>query len=86
MVVYNIYIRVNSVSSSQLQDHVDSGASLKVIIRDSHVVCQLFSSENESDLFNGDSFFFLECLFDLENGVVLFKVERLLSSDESLNC
>ena len=59
---------------------MDCGASRNVVITDSHVVCKLLASENETNLVDVNSFLLLQGLLDLEDGVVLLEVVALLSS------
>jgi hypothetical protein len=64
-------------ATSELEDHVDGAASLKVVVADLHLVGKLLSSEDKSDLVNHDSFLLLECLLHLQNGVLWVEVETL---------
>ena len=73
-----------SVAASELKNHVDGAACLKVIVTDLHLVCQLLASEDESDLVNHDALLLLQCLFHLQNGVVGVEVKALLSSSQGL--
>ena len=59
---------------------MDCGASRNVVITDSHVICKLLASENETNLVDVNSFLLLQGLLDLEDGVVLLEVVALLSS------
>ncbi len=59
-------------------------ASLKVVIRDLHLVDQLLSTENESDLVDLDALLLLKRLLDLENRVVTLEIKALLSASKGL--
>ena len=59
-------------------------ASFKIVIRDLHLVDQLLSTENESDLIDLNALFLLKRLLDLEDSVVALEIEALLSTSKSL--
>jgi len=62
-------------SSSQSQHKVKSGFLLNVVITQSSSVFQLFSSENQSLLIWGDSFFVLDLGLDILDGVRALDLE-----------
>ena len=78
-------MEVRSEASSELKDHVDCAASLQVVVRDLHFVCQLLASEDKSDLVYHYTFLLLQSLFHLEDCVVWVEVKALFPSCESLN-
>lgn len=56
---------------------MDCASSFKVVVTDLHFISQLFTAEDQSHLVNHDTFFFLESLLHLEDGVVRVEVEAL---------
>ena len=48
---------------------------LQIVIADLHLVSELLSSEDKSDLTDLDTLLFLKSLLDLENSVVTLEVE-----------
>ena len=63
---------------------MDGASSLQVVVRDLHLVCQLLSSKDQSDLVNHDSLLLLQGLFHHEDRVLWVEVEALLSAGQGL--
>ena len=57
-------------ASTELEDHVDCAAGLEVVVTDLHLIGELLSTEDETDLTDLDTFLLLKSLLDLEDGVV----------------
>ena len=76
-----IYI---SVTSLELEEHMNSVTSLHVIMGDVLLVSQRFASINQTDHWHVNSLFLLESLFDLKDGVGWLEVEGLFHTSKSL--
>lgn len=63
---------------------MDGATGLKVIVGYLHLISELLSTKDQSDLINHDTFLLLECLFNLQDGVISIEVETLLSTCEGL--
>jgi len=89
-----ISIKLSSISSSELQHHVDRAPGLQAVVADLHLVSELLSSKDQSNLVNGDPLFLLERLLDLQNlnrlapqgtySIFGVEVEALLPAGEGL--
>ena len=71
-------------STSELKDHDEGAAWFQVVVTDLHLVSELLASEDQSDLVDFDSFPLLECVLDVQDGVVQLEVEVLLLSCQGL--
>jgi hypothetical protein len=78
------HLSISEAATSELEDHVDCAAWFEVVVGDHHLIGQLLSSKDQSDLVDHDTFFLLEGLFNLQDSVVRVEVEALLSSCQSL--
>lgn len=63
-----------------------SGFLLNVVIGQSTAIFQLLSSENQSLLIRRDSFFILDFLFDILDGIGGFHIQSDGLAGESLDC
>ena len=63
---------------------MDGASSLHVVTGNGQLIGQLLAAEDESDLLDVDAFFFLQCLLDLQNGILRIKIELLLSTRQGL--
>jgi len=84
MAIHTTVFNDGTDSASELHDHVDGGAGSQVVVLDAHLVCQLLSSEDQSDHLYIDTFLLLKHLLDLQDSVRRLKVEILLGSRQSL--
>ena len=64
---------------------MDCAAGLEVVVADLHLISELLASEDKSDLIDLDTFSLLECVLDVQDGVVQLKVEVLLLACQGLH-
>ena len=83
LLVMNLLMTItcdDSLSTSKLENHMNSASSLHVIGANLKFILKLLATEDQSDLLDINAFFLLECLFDLKDGVLSVEVEALLTS------
>ncbi len=49
---------------------MESAAGLEVVVGDFHLIGELLATEDQSDLLDLDTLLLLQCLLDLQDGVV----------------
>ncbi len=72
------------MATSELEDHDQSAAGLKVVVADLHLISQLLATENKTDLVDLDSLALLKGILDVKDSVVELEVEVLFLACQSL--
>ena len=72
-------------TATQLQNHVDSFSRLDIIILQTLVISELLATEDESNLVNCNSFFFLQLLLHCAHFILWFERIVLFAPRQRLN-
>ena len=74
----------SSVTSLELEEHVDDVSSLHIVVGDGLFIGQRLASVDQTNHWNVNSFLLLQGLLDVQDGVRRLEVERLLHASQSL--